>query len=451
MKKSNNSFVTVFKSVGRFIDQKVITPLTKFLLGFTKKSGESSKSFERWLNKKNTLTFLSLALSLAFFFLVDSKSIVLVETSAEVLYNQPVEAVYNQEAYVVEGLPESVDVTLIGRRSDLYLAKQISNQKVTADISGLEPGTHKVNLKYENSINTINYKLDPSTVTIIVYPKVSEARTVNIDILNQDKLNSKLSIKSIEIDQSEIIIKGAGHALEQVSTVKALVDIENLVDPTVGVSNLKDVPLIAYDAKGQVVNVEMVPETINATISIVSPSKEVPIKVIPKGNVEFGLALSSATANITKVIVYGDEEAINELQYIPVEIDVTGLNSAKEFNVVLNKPAGIRYISETSVNVKVALDKEVSVEVPDILIEHTGLDSNYKAVALSDESSKTSVIVKATQSVIDSLDTSTIKATIDLSGYGVGDHEVEVAVTGDELKAMYTAKTKKVKIRIAKK
>ena len=59
----------------------------------------------------------------------------LTETSAEVIYNQPVNYVYNQEAYVVEGLPESVDITLIGRDSDLYLARQLSTHDVTIDLS----------------------------------------------------------------------------------------------------------------------------------------------------------------------------------------------------------------------------------------------------------------------------------------------------------------------------
>ena len=31
---------------------------------------------------------------------------------------------YNKEAYIIEGLPETADVTLIGRTVDLYLAKQ---------------------------------------------------------------------------------------------------------------------------------------------------------------------------------------------------------------------------------------------------------------------------------------------------------------------------------------
>ena len=79
------------------------------------------------------------------------------------------------------------------------------------------------------------------------------------------------------------------------------------------------------------------------------------------------------------------------------------------------------------------------------------MDSNYKAVAIGENSSKTSVIVKGTQEVLDGIDADTIKATVDLSGYSEGDYEVEVVVTGDDVRASFTPKTTKIRIRISRK
>ena len=434
-----------------FVDRFIIVPVTKLILMFTENSNKNGMKFEQFLMKKNTLTFVSLILAILFFFLVDSKSIVLIETNAEVLYNQKVEAIYNSEAYVVEGLPKEADVVLIGRKVDLFLAKQLSNKAITVDISDLGIGTHKVNLTYENAITSIDYKVDPSTANITIYPKLSETRTVNVDVLNQDKIDSKLSISNVSIDDKDIIIKGAEHVLEKVSTVKALVDVSNIIEPSVGISTLKNVPLVAYDNKGNVVDVEMVPNEVTATISIISPSKELPIKIIPSGNVEFGKAISSISSSVTKVTVYGDEDVINNLQFIPITVDVSGMSSSKEFNALLTKPSGIRYISESSTVVKISLDTEVTTEVSGIQIEYNNLDSNYKATAISRNDVETSVILKGTKSVLDNLDTSTIKATVDLSGLGIGDHEVDVVVSGDEVKVNYTPKTTKIKIRISKK
>lgn len=448
LKNIGRTLAAVIRSIFKWIDRHIITPLTKFVLFISEKTGAKTGKFERWLTKKNTLVILSLVLALGFFFVVDSKSIILVDSSAEVLYDQKVEATYNREAYVVEGLPETVDVTMIGGTAELYLAKQLASGTVKVDLTNYKEGTHKVNLKYDSTINSVNYKLDPSSVTVIIYPKVSKTVNVDVDILNKSVLDSKLAIQNVTIDQEEVIIKGAEHTLEKVSTVKALVDIKNIIDPKAGVTTLNDVKLVAYDNEGNVVDVEIVPSKVTATVSIVSPSKEVPIKVIPKGTVAFGKAISSMTSNVSKVTVYGEESVLEDLQYIPIEIDVNGLSENKTYDVKINKPQGVRDISETDAQVSISLGTEVSKEIEDVYIETINLNPNYKAVALGENSSKISVVVKGTQEVVDSIDASNIRAIVDLSEYGEGDHEVEIEVTGDELKATYTPKTTKIKIRI---
>ena len=449
--KNRKEKTSVFQKLYKPIDKIFVTPITKFILLIGDKTGKKTGKFEKWLVRRNTLIFISLILALGLFFIVDSKAIVLVDSSAEVLYDQKVEAIYNSEDYVIEGLPKTVDVTLIGRKTDMYLAKQLSNGSVTVDVSKLGVGTHKVSLNYDSVINSIDYKLDPGVITIIIYPKTSIEKTATIDVINKDKLDPKLSISNISIDTPNIIVKGAEHTLNKVASVKALVDIEKLIDPTVGVTTLEDVKLVAYDSEGKIVDVEMVPNKVTATISIVSPSKELPIKVIPKGEVEFGKAISSMTSSVSKVTVYGDEEVLDKLEYIPVEINVTNLKGNKNYDVIITPPSGIRSISEKSATISVSLGDETSMEVNDVLIETINLDSNYKAVALGENSSKTSVVIKGTKDVLDAIDTSNIKAVVDLSGYGEGDYEVPVTVKGDDVKANYTAKTTKIKIRISPK
>lgn len=449
--KNQKEKTPFFKKLYKPIDKIFVTPITKFILLIGDKTGKKTGKFEKWLVRRNTLIFISLILALGLFFIVDSKAIVLVDSSAEVLYDQKVEAIYNSEDYVIEGLPKTVDVTLIGRKTDMYLAKQLSNGSVTVDVSKLGVGTHKVSLNYDSVINSIDYKLDPGVITIIIYPKTSIEKTATIDVINKDKLDPKLSISNISIDTPNIIVKGAEHTLNKVASVKALVDIEKLIDPTVGVTTLEDVKLVAYDSEGKIVDVEMVPNKVTATISIESPSKEVPIKVIPKGEVEFGKAISSMTSSVSKVTVYGDEEVLDKLEYIPIEINVTNLKGNKNYDVIITPPSGIRSISEKSATISVSLGDETSMEVNDVLIETINLDSNYKAVALGENSSKTSVVIKGTKDVLDTIDTSNIKAVVDLSGYGEGDYEVPVTVKGDDAKANYTAKTTKIKIRISPK
>ena len=456
LKKIIKSIRNFFRFIASFIDKCIVTPITKFVIFISEKVDKQAGKFEKWLNKRNTLVFASLIIALFMFFYVDSHANTVIDSSAEVLRNQEVEATYNKEAYVVEGLPDRADVTLIGRTIDLYLAKQLSTGKVTVDLSDLEEGTHKVDLNYDSPISSVTYKLDPSSITVNIYPKVSATKTINVDVINKDSLDSKLSIQSVSIDKDEVIIKGAEHTLKKVATVKALVDIDNIVDPSAGVNTLGDVKLVAYDKEGNVVDVEMVPDKVTATVNIESYSAKAKVKVIPtsenNSGVAFGKAISSITTSVDSITIYGDEDVVSKYSdsYIPIEVDVTGLSDNKTYTVVVPKPDGIREVSEKTITVKITLGKEESMEVNDVKIDAINLGPNLKASAIGENSSKTTVIVKGTKEVLDTIDPTTIRATVDLSGLGEGEHNVNVVVTGDEVKASYAAKTTMIKVRIDK-
>lgn len=85
-------------------------------------------------------------------------------------------------------------------------------------LTGLGEGNHKVTLKYSQRLKSLDYKLDPSQVTVTIYPKVSETKSLTYDILHQDNLDSKLSIKNVELDRDDVIIKGAQYKIDKVAT-----------------------------------------------------------------------------------------------------------------------------------------------------------------------------------------------------------------------------------------
>ena len=449
MKKISKKIILVF-------DKWLITPMTKFILFITDFMKHNGHEIEKFINKKQTLIVLSLIFAFLVFFIVDQSSDTILNKSAEVLYNQPVVAEYNEEAYVIEGLPTSVDVTLIGRTSDLYLARQYtSNLSISVDLRGLTPGSHKVKLNYTQglkALKSIDYKIDPSTANIVVYEKVSETRELDYDILHRDKLDTTLVLDSVDLSRNDVIIKGASYKLKQVATVKALVDIDNISNPKAGTFTLKEIPLIAYNSDGlPVEGIEIVPTSINAQVKITSPSKEVPLQVIPTGEVAFGKSIKDFSTSISKVTIYGEESIISAIDSIPVKIDVTNLSSDKTFKVNIEKPAGVRNISSKTVTVKVSMDEVITKNFDNRNISIVNLDSNYKAYAVSQEDSSVTVVVKGSSNVVNALDPNTIQATVDLSGYGPGEYEVEVKVTGNDLKLTYESKTKKVKIKIEQK
>ena len=454
MKKISNVIVRFFRSILSFFDRFLITPITKGILRISDFFKNHSKGFDKFINNKQTLIIISLVFSFILFYVVDHSSTAIMNQSAEILYDQPVTAEYNEEAYVIEGLPETVDITLIGRSADIYLAKQYPSHEVSVDLRELKPGSHRVTLRYKQALASLDYKLDPSTATIMVYEKISKTRELTYDVLHREAIDSKLVISNIDLVRGEdkvndVIIKGAEYKLEQVATVKALVDLNNISNAGVGTVTLRDVPLIAYDSNGQQVEVEIVPKTIDASITITSPSKEVPIQVVPVGNVVFGKSIGEIKTNISTVTIYGEQEALDKIDYLPVEINVEGLDANREYNINIERPEGVRDVSAKTIIINVTLDELVTREFKDIPIQHINLADGYNVQALSREDGMVTIIVSGSEDAINALDSSTLKATIDLDGLTAGTHKVKVTVTGGDLKLKYEPKVEEVNVRIS--
>ena len=451
MKKIGRFFVRLFRHIGLFFDKWLITPITKLILKLMEIGKVLVKSFDRVAGKKSTLLIVSLLLAFVVFIVIDQESNVMIDQYAEILPNQPVTAVYNEELYVVEGLPKAVDITLIGQRRHIFLAKQSPSKGVSVDLTGLKTGNHKVTLKYTQRLKSLDYKLDPSQVTVTIYEKVSENRSLTYDILHQDSLDTKLYISNVELDRADVIVKGAQYKLDQVASVKALLDVNNIPNPQAGEITVKDIPLVAYDNDGKILDVEIVPKSITANVTITSPSKEIPVKVVPTGNLAFGKSIKAIESSLSKITVYGTQEAIDAIEQLEVEVDVKGLEKDKDYSVTLKKPNGITELSAKTMTVKVIIDNSSSKEFENISIRTENLDSNLKVQALSDEDRQVTVVVKGSEEAINSVNVADINAFIDLKNYGVGEHEVEVQVTGSDLKLSYASKTKKVKVRITEK
>ncbi len=438
------------EGIYKVVDKVIVTPISAVVYKVNKFVKKNSGIFDAIFNKPYSLLIVSLLIAGLFFVVVDSRAINLVETESEILSSQPVSVVYNKEKYVVEGIPETVDIILMGRKSDLYLAKQLGEHKVVLDLSDYKTGQYTVKLKYNHSVESVTYNLMPGSVSVKISEKVSNIKTLTYDLLNQDKLDSKLNVSEVDLNENEIYVKGSSETLARVASVKALIDVSTLELEDSGTFSIDKIPIVAYDESGKLVeNVEIVPGTASATIKVDSYHVDLPVKVVPKGTFATGYAIASATSSVSSVRVYGDQNDLAKLSYIEAEIDVDGLNADRKFIATLIKPSGVRFMSETTTSVDVKVDREATREIELTSIEAINLSSSYAATAVNKEDTEHLVVIlKGVQSVIDAIDPTTVKAYLDLSGYGLGTFDVPVQVEGQDLTVTYTAQVKSIQIRI---
>ena len=454
MKKIGKAIGRFFMAIYRIIDKLIVTPISRLIFNVREYLRSKNIKLDYIFNRPNFMIYISLILAVIVFLLIDSRVITLVESEAEVITNVPVTVNYNEEAYVVEGIPETVDIVLIGRKSDIYLAKQLGTNNVILDLSDYEArdSAYRVYLSYTKSIDSIDYKLDPSYVTVTIKDKISVTRTIDYDLINEQYLSEELSVESVELDRSEVVVKGSEDAINGIASVKALIDLSDDTLTDVGTYTLNNIRLVAYDSNGEVLNnIEIVPTTLSATITLDTYSKSVPIDVRTTGNLVTGRAIASIlinNSNSYSVTIYGDEEQISSISSVPVTINVDGegANSTRNYNVTISRPTGVRALSENNASITVTFGDERQKEVELSTISSRNLASGYIANIIG--TSSVPVIVKGVQSVIDNVDADNINAYIDLEGYTPGEYDVEVQIENDDPRLNYVVSST-VKVRIS--
>ena len=434
LKKIGRVIFRLFEGIFKIIDKIIIMPISRLVYNINKAFTGNNK-FNKLLNTPKFLIILSLVFAVICFLLIDNKVINLVENEAEVIKNVPVNVLYNAEAYVVENVPDTVDIIITGRKSDIYLAKQLGDFSVELDLSKYtKAGTYKARFKCSEAVGSVKYEINPSYLSVTIKDRVSEVFSVNYDIVGTDDLNEKLSVGSVSLDKGEVVVKGSVDTLNEISSVKALVSVGEKEYTNAETYELTNIPVVAYNKKGEIVgNVEVVPNVLTGTLVLKSYKATVPLTVTTTGNLVSGKAIASITINGSSgfsLDVYGEEEDIKKLSSVPVPINVDGLgaDNVKNYKVTISKPNGVRYMSTRNVTITATFGDETqkTVEVSDIVTRN--LADGYSAVILSGNAS---VQVKGVQSNINNVDASTIKPYVDLTNLTEGTHEVEVKIDND--------------------
>lgn len=459
MKKKDS----IFKKIGKSFDKHIVLPITRLILKITKVFDKSSHRFEAILAKQTTLLFLSLLLSIALFVIVDQKILVFNNSSAEMFKDQKVEVIYNEERFVLEGIPETVDITLIGSKADLYFAKQSqSKHNVKVDLSDIkEPGTYKVDLNYDGTQSKkIESSVNPSQATVIVYLKESENRSLSYNVINTDHLDNTIDIDKVELNIDQVVISGARYKIDQVATVEALIDVDKLPSTNVGKQTLDEITLKAYDASGNIVDVEINhSEKIKAEVTLSSSSKEVPLNLVLKNDMPFGKAISGYTFSKDTVMAYGSSETLSNLEKngINIEFDAGKLDKNYSDTVEIPIPSGVKKLDVNSVLLNINVTNSVtSTKNLNLKITALNVPSGYTAGAESSQDSEVLVKPTCAENICNSLKEADIEAYVDLSEYaksGPGTYEVPVQIkpkTTNARLSTFTVSPDKVKIKLTK-
>ena len=456
LKKISN----LLKRIGKIIDKYIVMPTTRIVFKISNSFDKSSHKLENILSKQTTLLLLSGVLAFVLFIIVDQKILMLNTSSAEVFKDQEVIVDYDDERFVITGVPETVDITLIGNKSDLYIAKQSANHNVTLDLRDIkEPGTYEVEIEYEKGLPSIEYSVNPSEVTVVVYLKDTKNQSLSYKVVNSDHLENEVEISSVELNTDSVVLRGADFQLEKVASVEAIIDVDKLTSTDPGTQKLEDISLVAYDKDGNVVDVEINTKSqVTAKVEITSTSRVVKLNFVPKNKVPFGKAISSYKFSQDTVTVYGPAEVLDELEKsgIDILVDVSKLTDNYSSTIEIPKPAGVKKMSINKVDVDISITNSSEPVNMTLKIDALEVPEGYTAGAASADDAEVMISITGAQNIVSNLEASDFQAYVDLStikNVKPGTHEVTIQIKPNTIDARltdYTTKKSTVKIVLTK-
>ena len=395
---------------------------------------------------------------------------------------------YNEEANVIKFSHDKFDLKIRGLEEDLeiftgryLLSDNFQNEYERnryIDISKFDQSIKSFNLEqtifdfYERAFNQddellqrLDYEIIGADITLTIHDKISRAILVDYDLINEEYLADKVSVVSVELDRNQVVVKGDSDSLDAIASVKALIDLENRNFTTPGIYDVDNIELVAYDSNdNKLDNIEIVPETITATIIIDkyndngnvyddlndNYSKTVPLNVQTTGELVTGKAIADILINDSEsyyVTISGKERLVKDINNVPITINVDGEGnySTKIYNVTISRPVGVSTISENTATIKLTFGDEVQKELKLSTISTMNLAAGYTANIISDN---IDVIVRGVQSVVDNVNESNINAYVDLTGYTVGEYDVPVQIKNDDLRLNYTIISSSVRVNI---
>ncbi|WP_409303812.1 YbbR-like domain-containing protein [Peribacillus sp. SCS-155] len=369
------------------------------------------------------------------------------EIDTETVKDVPVEIVYDRENLVVTGAPKTVDVTLKGARPLVINAKNLREFKVYIDLSDpkILLGKKRVPLKLKNINEKLSATINPGYAEVTIQERVTREFPVEPDF-NRSLLEEGYTADKVMVDPQSVKITGAKDIIDQVSVVKALVELNRGIDETVH----REARVSALDKNLNKLNVVIEPEVVNVSVVVSIASKTVRIIPVQTGSPAGDTEIASINAEPREVTLYGKQEVLRNIDQITVPVDVSDITDDEEVTVPLPLPDNVARMSRDTVKVNIKTsraapdtaqeqkdnansDQEAAAEtttknIDNLTIETVGIPDGKQIEFLTPNDGKAGIILTGNPDELDQADTDTIQLSVDVSGLDNGKHDIPIQV-----------------------
>ncbi|WP_187443730.1 YbbR-like domain-containing protein [Rossellomorea aquimaris] len=367
------------------------------------------------------------------------------QNAIETIQDVPLEVFYDRENLEVSGLPDTVNVTVEGSKAIVQQAKQVKDFRVYVDLNDIGIGEHQVDIKIDNISEKLEVKLDPDFVNISVQEKVTEEFTIEPQF-NESILSNGYEAEGLAVDPKTVKVTGSKDEVERIAYVIATLDVDEEINENV----TREARVQVLDREYNKLDVQIDPEVVDVTVSVVNKSKSVPVTIKQKGSLPEGTTLESISVEPKEATIFGRQDVLDTVEELLAEIDLSKITKDSTVTVPLALQDGLNKVAPEEVKVKVDVNTTEEKSLSGLEITPQGLPEEYEYTIMSPEEGVVDVALKGQNAQVSKVTKEDFSLALDLSGLEPGEHELEIVAEGPE-DIEWTLSQRTVKVEIKEK
>jgi len=381
---------------------------------------------DKWLRNNNIIRIVAVLVGLLLWVIVrldvqNSTGPSQPTTVSQTYTNQTIQVVgLDEERYTLLSYePNKVSITVIGTAAALRRI-QISDYRVLLNLTDVPPGEHLVSLTYEGFPSNVQVVLDPPNVAVTLDEKERKEVPVTINLIGSPADGYTAGDPVTQPNRVNVTVESS--LASQVASVVGLVDIEGATATV-----KQQVKLVALDADGTELDVDVSPAVVDVEVPITSPFKTVPLQVALTGSTPPGYAVAAFEQSVTEVTLFGPQAFLNSIEfYEGMRIDLSGLTETRTFEFDVPLLDGVERVEPGRATAKVTIVPAVEETLAGVPLTPNGERDGLAYAIAAPDGGTVDVVVEGAPDILAQLEAGEVAATIDVSGLAPGEHTVPI-------------------------
>jgi YbbR domain-containing protein len=288
------------------------------------------------------------------------------------------------------------------------------------DFSGVDPSGGPVSLTVritasDARIQVLDY--EPKRITVTVDRVTSRVVPVRVEILN---IPAGFELGNPVADDSEATVRGPEQVVSRVTEVLARVPIDSS-----GIDVNRTVDLDPVDADGNTLSpIDVDPTATRVRVPVFTDrrTRTLPVNPVVTGTPAAGFEVADIVVSPLVVSVEGDANDLAGLDRADTQpISISGASSDVQASVGLSLPSGVETLGNVSIIVTVHLRPVTATRTFQAGLVLVGAEAD-REYALSTD--RVLITVGGSVANLDRLSGSSLVLTLDVTGLGIGSHQV---------------------------